>query len=155
VPDLVREPFRGERPIMRVDLAGTVPGAADHTTVVFMQAEAGEVGVRPEESRLQEGNGSGPARWKSYVWRHSAGVIDVLVVRSAAVYRDEALREDTVFPLSEAGDALVVLPAAADYGFARLRFDAGAEGWAVAPLTTCGSRRSGGTCLCCARSRAP
>ncbi|MFQ5568115.1 MAG: T9SS type A sorting domain-containing protein [Rhodothermales bacterium] len=131
--DRVRETLNGERPIMRLDIEGGPPGlsqARNHTTVAFIRAlphaaGSGAVTSRPVEARTHRGGGVAEdtlLAWRYYTWQHDLSMIDVLAVRSAAVHREPHLRADEVLEVNTPDEVLaLIIPADADYGFARLR----------------------------------
>ncbi|MCH8962129.1 MAG: class I tRNA ligase family protein, partial [Bacteroidetes bacterium] len=134
IADRVRETYNGERDIVRLDIEGGPPGssfARDHTTVAFLRAllDPGEdpEAARPVAERAHQEAGVSDDEalaWRYYTWWHDNATVDVLAVRSAAVYRQPELRTDEEFVIDAPGHLLTLdFPADADYGFARLRYD--------------------------------
>ncbi len=144
IADRVRETFNGERDIVRLDIEGGPPGssfARDHTTVAFLRAlldpaEDPEA-ARPVAERTHQEAGvpdDEALAWRYYTWWHDNATVDVLAVRSAAVYRQSELRTDEEFVIDAPGHLLTLdFPADADYGFARLRYDPAAVAWSIDP----------------------
>ncbi len=144
VADRAREVYNSERDIVRLDIEGGPPGspsARDHTTVAFIRAllDPGEdpEAARPVAARAHQQAGvpdDEALAWRYYTWWQDSATLDVLAVRSAAVYRQPALRTDEGL-LIDAPDRTLTLdfPVDADYGFARLRYDSATEAWRIDP----------------------
>lgn len=135
--DQARETLDGDRAIVRLDVEGGPPGsssARDHTTVAFIRAlldsEDPDI-ARPIAARVYNDEA---LAWQYYTWRRDGVTLDVLAVRSAAVHRQATLRRDEEVVV-EALDRTLALdfPAAADYGFARLRYTTATAAWTIDP----------------------
>jgi len=131
---------------MRLDIQSGPPGvdrAQDHTTVAFIRAlSAGEGEPAmpyslPVEARTHQMAGlpdTQPLAWRYYTWQQSPTTIDVLAVRSAAVHRQPALREEVLLDV-RTRESLIQLAFdnEVDYGFARLRYEATQAAWLIDP----------------------
>ncbi len=149
--DRAREPFDGERDIVRLDVEGGPPGASaarDHTTVAFLRALLNDGddldATRPMAARAHQQAGvpeDSALTWRYYTWQHDDATLDVLAVRAAAVHRQPTLRADETLTVDTPTHTLTLdFPAGDDYGFARLRYDTLAEAWHVDPAYHLGLR---------------
>lgn len=112
--------------ITRMEIGSGPPGDIHHdyhTTVAFIEALEGTLSTPISNDlptrRLAHTPGVA-GKWQYYTWKHDQNTVDVVAVRSGAIFEQPSLSTDEFLTIADAGNLSLKFAKANNYGFARL-----------------------------------